>query len=203
MTTDLQPGDQIHVVDPHGVTAFGFNWPRGATIELDAERIASTFNRLGQSWLSDLSEAGQVERWGRIRLGLGAWPEGVDPLIPGSVEHSLARARARALAMGAAPRDRDEELRKVREQYGTEPTSSTIAGPTDPALALAAYEERQEAKRAAADAAAKSRRRVDLDTEQERDHMMDVARAASFGRGLERQEAQADADAIRERVSRG
>jgi hypothetical protein len=193
----LAPGDTIHCLD--AVTAWGAVWPRGSVITLTADQIAATVNRHGQSWLSDLSEEAQLRRWGRVRLGVGDWPEGEQVLIPGSVEHALARTKAREQAMGAPPRDREAELRRVREEFGTVTTSTTLGGPTDLALAQSAYEERQRVKQAAAEEQTRNARRVDLDALREIDNLMDLARAASFSRGLERQDVLADDAAIRER----
>lgn len=196
--TMLQPGDFIHAVDD--LTAFSFVWPRGSTIELTAERIASTVNRLGQSWLSDLSEEAQLRRWGRVRVGLGPWPEGVDPLTPGSTEHALARDAARREAYAQPTgRLRNVALREVTARFGSVVTSRTLSGPSDPELARAEFEVREAQRQADALKASEARSRRTLEDIPDLDTLMDLQAAASFGRTLERQDALADDAALRER----
>lgn len=196
--TTLQPGDFIHALDD--LTAFSFVWPRGSTVELTAERIASTFNRLGQSWLADLSEEAQLRRWGRVRVGVGPWPEGVDPLTPGSVEHQLARDAARREAHAQpTQRLRDAAMREVTTRFGAAPTTSiTTAGPSDRELARAGFEAREAQREAEAMDAAKARSRRTLD-DVALDNTMDLHAAASFDRAQQRQDALADDAALRER----
>jgi len=56
---------------------------RGREVTLTATIIASTRDRLGRSWLELLDdEAAQLERWRRLTVARGPWPEGLDKLDP-------------------------------------------------------------------------------------------------------------------------
>lgn len=100
----------------------------------------------------------------------------------------MLRARAREDALALPPSQRDEALREVRRLYGTDQTSSTIAGPSDPRLSRALWEERQRVKQHAAHEKAERATPVDSRIQD----LMDLGRAAAADRALQRQEVLSD-----------
>lgn len=159
----LQPGEVLHVLSERGALIAGEAYRRGDTFALTAQQIENTRGRDGGSWTDDISPAGQVGRWGSVRFGIGPWPEGEPKVLPGSVLHEIERQRAREAAY-ALPTEqlRADALRAVAASYGRATvTSTTVGGPSDPALIRAAAEER--AKRLAEAASARPVRRVMAD----------------------------------------
>lgn len=188
----LQPGEHFHVLSPRGALIAGAAYRRGDTLTLTAEQIESQRDRLGNSWADDVSEAGQLARWGEVRIGLGPWPEDTPKLLPGSVEHSEAREAARRAAHALQnPDTRLAALRAVEADFGPSPaTSRTVGGPSDPLLRKAADEERARRRAEAAKAPRKPR---DLALERSLDEVLDLGRAEAWNR----------ADALREAVEDG
>ena len=130
--TKAQPGDLLHVLAT--LVAFGDVLPRGAVVELTAQRIESTRDRLGRSWLDDLSEDAQLQRWGEVRVGLGPWPEDLPAWTYSSPDWQMARERAsRAAWSHPDPATRAQALAEVEHLYGpARQTSQTIGGVVDP-----------------------------------------------------------------------
>ncbi len=120
-----KPRDVLHVLSG-GVLAFGIALRRGDTIQLSAAMVASTMNAEGHSWLDDISEAGQVKRWGEVRFGLGPWPEGLHKwLAPHDAvwldEFNSAREDALRQPTEA---QRHAALAEVKARFGDAPQSS-------------------------------------------------------------------------------
>lgn len=183
----LQPGELLHVLSERGALIAGEAYRRGDTFSLTAQQIENTRGRDGASWTDDISPAGQAARWGTPRFGIGEWPEGEPVLVPGSVEHELARQRAREEAYALpTERLRAEALREVAANYGKgATTSTTVGGPSDPQLIRERAEEH--ARRRAEAASARPARRVmadDLDPVA----VLDAGAAAAFTRTLEARE---------------
>ncbi len=76
----FEPVDGENVIHLHvletGITVFGRVWYSGQelTIPIDGEAYKSTFDRNGDSWLTDISPSAQIKRWGKQRFGVGPWP---------------------------------------------------------------------------------------------------------------------------------
>ncbi len=178
-------GDLLHVT-VSGYTFAGRVWTRGDEFTLTAAMIENSLNRLGESSID------RELRHPDGRIVAGPWPGG-PTWTPGSPEQDLARERARQDALSLPPRDRDAALREVRNIYGTAPTSHTTRGPSDPALARAAHEERQRDKQLAdADKAKQRAARFDPDADSRLQELMDLGRAAAFDRELEAREILGD-----------
>lgn len=130
-------GDVLHVLCG-GLLAFGLALKRGDVITVTGEMVQSTIDRNGDSWCSDLSEAGQLARWGDVRFGLGAWPQDLMPWLPGSPEAFEAREEARKRAHRLEdPHERAEALAEVQRVFGSAPTSRTLNSAADPSARLA------------------------------------------------------------------
>jgi hypothetical protein len=147
-TTDNEPrpaqvGDTIHVLCG-GVLVLGLALRRGHSLVLTEEDIAGTRDRLGDSWCDDLSDAGQLARWGDIRFGFGPFPADLLPYVPGSRDHTEARERARKSAHRLAdPQAKAEALAEVTRRFGDAPTSTTINAAADPSASRADEQRRR------------------------------------------------------------
>ncbi|MEO8261822.1 MAG: hypothetical protein ABI566_04565 [Pseudolysinimonas sp.] len=175
-------GDVVHF-KVSGLIFAGNVWTKGQELELTAEIISNSINSEGESRLD------RELRNPDGRIGFGPWPTDVPKLTRGSVEWELARDQARREALAQpVPRLRDEAMRKLDLDFGPPPaTSHSIAGPSDELLARAAYDARQrDRERVAAESAAP---RGDSPSDERLEALMDLARAASFDRSLERQQA--------------
>ena len=141
MTTDnpipAKPGDTIHVLCG-GILAFGLALRRGHSLTLTGEQVASTIDLNGNSWLDDVSDAGQLARWGDIRFGFGPFPADLLPWVPGSRDHTEARERARKAAHRLDdPQARAEALAEVARKFGAAPTSRTTNEAPNPSARIA------------------------------------------------------------------
>jgi hypothetical protein len=142
MTTDqarpVSVGDTLHVL-AGGVLVFGNAWKRGDAFTLTPRMVESTLDINGDSWLDDLSEAGQLSRWGSVKFGLGPFPADLHPWIPGSRDEAEAMELARKAAWRLDdPRERAEALAELDRVFGHPETSTTISrtvpsGSTPPA----------------------------------------------------------------------
>lgn len=115
-------GAKIHFLD--ATTTFGFVFNRGDEIVLTADNIEMATDKNGVSWLDDLSEDAQVARWGRVRIGLGPWPESAAKWFYGDPEWAELREQARKRAWRAFPEDRAAALAAVEEEFGPAPSTS-------------------------------------------------------------------------------
>lgn len=91
---------------------------RGDRIQLTGKVIASTVDRSGHSFLSDLSDEAQITRWGRVMLA------------PGDCSEELARIdrdAASALETVKAKLYEDSGLQSLRDAWAEE--AQQIAGP--------------------------------------------------------------------------
>lgn len=178
-------GDVVHF-KVSGLIFAGNVWTRGQELTLTTEIIANSINGDGES---------RIDRELRNpdgRIGFGPWPTDIPKLTRGSVEWELARDQARREALAQPlPRLREEAMRKLDADYGPPPaTSHSIAGPSDELLARSAYDARQRDRERVA---AESAPRADSPSDERLEALMDVARAASFDRSLERQQMLDDA----------
>lgn len=101
---------------------------RGQSLVVSLEMRALATGR-DNSCVWDLTEAQQLQRFGKVMFRVGPWPGG-DALEPGSFE--LDDARAAALREAAALPDPEQQriaAAKVRERFGvaSEATSKTLA----------------------------------------------------------------------------
>jgi len=99
---------------------------RGETLEVTADIIDASRDRHGNSWLDDLSENAQLDRWGKIRWMEGAAPEGQTPWTLGDAEAESLHRLEREKLKRRADLDDDEmvaELRRLSEKYGRIETS--------------------------------------------------------------------------------
>lgn len=127
-----------------GLIIFGNVHKRGDQIELTAERIEGNRDRLGRSWLDDLSEEGQLARWGEVRVGVGPWPEDLPAWSYGDPLWQMAREQAcRAAWRHEDAATRRQALAEVEQIYGpARPTSRTVNSSPDPSIRAAAEQDR-------------------------------------------------------------
>lgn len=110
-------GDVLHV-RVSGTTMFGRSWSRGESFHLDADDIAHSVNRHGESFLD------RELRDPDGKLGIGPWPESEDVFIPGTPEFEEAAEAARREAHAMpTEQQRLDALQAVRKKFGA-PTST-------------------------------------------------------------------------------
>jgi hypothetical protein len=127
------PGSQIHALHTGLTLATGDTTGsvvllRGQVFTVTDALLAANRDRLGQCFLDDLSDAAQINRWGRVMLSAGPSPADLTPWEPGGPEHAEAREEARKAAWGLSTQhERAEALAAVQARYGAAPlTSKTI-----------------------------------------------------------------------------
>jgi len=119
----------LHGLDDHGVNvllAAPTAWtPTVATlgfgeqIEISEEVYALNKDRMGDSWMDDLTPDAQIRRWGRIRVGAGPTPAHVQVELA-ERRHAALRREKQAL-IAANPRLRKQSGALMRlEQINAE-----------------------------------------------------------------------------------
>ena len=79
----VEPGDYIHLIDDgltivQGGNQGGFTGEIGDEVLITTELIAASWDGAGRSWLELVADpAKQIEKWGRVHVGVGRCPESV------------------------------------------------------------------------------------------------------------------------------
>jgi hypothetical protein len=121
-----EPGTTIHAL---GAIVFGnVALKRGDTLILTRQHIELSLNVHGESFLSLLDDDdAQVEKWGEVKINLGAFPQGVSPFVAGSADEDIERDRRQKIAWANTnEQERRAELRAIRDEFGSAKTSRTL-----------------------------------------------------------------------------
>lgn len=121
-------GDVLHLLSTFRVGHELRN--RGYEFTVDAELLEDAQDRNGDSWLDLVDDQdAQLSKWGKMILGRGPCPEGVEAWNePGDTagrDRAREDARLKALAI-TDPVERFEALERTREKYGRKPTSTSL-----------------------------------------------------------------------------
>lgn len=118
MTVHFKSALTVHVSErPTRACIFAY----GDELEITEEIVRLNTDRFGRCALLE-----RIDTDGTICSG--PWPEGVSRLEPGSFEYAEARERAVRDAHALSdPSAKQEALHRVRQDFGSVPTSRTIA----------------------------------------------------------------------------
>jgi hypothetical protein len=98
----------------------------GDVLDVGDETRSESYDRNGKSWLDVVDdEHRQIERWGRIVMGSGPWPDGMPRIEPGSMDEEDAREAAHKAAW-RRPTEEEQAaaLAAVVGRFGPNPVTS-------------------------------------------------------------------------------
>lgn len=144
MTTDnsLKPGDRFTLLASMTLPTGGFSaevYHRGRVFTVTENLIERTRDRHGKTWLSDISDEAQIQRWGKVLIAEG--DQSADVLWWNAEGDEASRSLARQLARERTKADFAETggpgyaaaLREVDRQFGghglTSRSTPTPRGP--------------------------------------------------------------------------
>jgi hypothetical protein len=119
----VQVGDKITALTPVTIPnpaggAAGLNMQRGAVLTITESFVEDTKDRTGYTWLSDLSETAQINRWGEQRFIVGdasnriLWWEGDSSSAKIAFEHEMSNA-----SRIADPEERAATVVAIRDKF--------------------------------------------------------------------------------------